>query len=107
MQHIIPQNSDLVTIYIDFSAVLNTKIRFHVIWAGPEYWVYDDVDDANQPVWYPAKYNTSDYYEDNVYWVTIDPAEWKKGTYKLVIIAEQETVGSGAESVIACVFRII
>jgi hypothetical protein len=101
MQHIIPADADLATIYVDFSAVLNTRVRFHVIFAGPEYWAEDDDD------WYPAKYNTADYYEDNVYWVSILPSEWKKGTYKLVIIAEQETVGSGAESVIECIFRII
>jgi hypothetical protein len=42
-----------------------------------------------------------------VFYITIDPSEWKKGTYKLVVIAEQETEGSGAESVIECVFRLI
>ncbi len=101
MQHIFKQNVDLATIYVDFSAVLNTDVKFHVIFAGPEYWVFDDED------WFPAKYKTSDYFEENVYWVSFLPDEWKKGTYKLVIIAEQETVGSGAESVIECVFRII
>ena len=101
MQHIIPINSDEAIIYIDFSAVLSTKVRFHVIFAGPEYFVFDDTE------WYNAKYNTADYFEDNVYWVSIIPSQWKKGTYKLVIIAEQETVGSGAESVIECVIRII
>jgi hypothetical protein len=101
MQHIIPQNSDEAIIYVDFSAVLNTRVKFHVIFAGPEYWVYDDEE------WFPAKYKTSDYYEENVYWVSIIPSQWKKGTYKLVIIAEQETLGSGAESVFECIFRII
>jgi hypothetical protein len=101
MQHIFPQNSDGAIIYVDYSAVLNTKVRFHVIFAGPEYYVYDDEE------WFPAKYNTSDYFENNIYWVTFLPSEWKKGTYKLVIIAEQETLGSGAESVIECIFRII
>jgi hypothetical protein len=101
MQHIIPVNADAAIIYIDFSAVLNTRVKFHVIFAGPEYWVYDEEE------WYNAKYKTADYYEDNVYWVSFIPSEWKKGTYKLVIIAEQETVGSGAESVIECIIRII
>ena len=101
MQHLIPENADEAIIYIDYSAVLNTRVRFHVIFAGPEYWVWDDED------WYTAKYKTADYYEENVYWVSIIPSQWKKGTYKLVIIAEQETVGSGAESVIECIIRII
>jgi hypothetical protein len=102
MQHIIPQSStDIVTIYVDFSAVLNTRIKFHVYFAGPEFYAYDDED------WYPARYKSSNYVEDNVFYIDIDPKEWKKGTYKLVVIAEQETLGSGAESVIDCVFRII
>ena len=101
MQHIFSQNTDGATIYVDFSAVLNTDVRFHVIFAGPEYFVYDDEE------WFPAKYKSSDYFEDNVYWVTFIPSEWKKGTYKLVVIAEQETVGSGAESVFEFTFRII
>jgi hypothetical protein len=101
MQHIFSQNADAATIYVDFSAVLNTKVKFHVIWAGPEYYVYDEEQ------WLPAKYKSSDYFEDNVYWVTFFPSEWKKGTYKVVVIAEQETVGSGAESVFEFTFRII
>ncbi len=102
MQHIIPQAStDEVLIYVDFSAVLNTRIKFHVYFAGPEFYAYDDED------WYPARYNTSNYDEENVFEISIDPKEWKKGTYKLVIIAEQETLGSGSESVIDCVFRLI
>ena len=101
MQHIIPVNQvDILEIDVDFSAVLNTKIKFHIIFSGPEYYAYDDPDS------YPAKYNTASY-EDNIFWVQIDPSEWKKGTYKIVVIAEQETVGSGAESVITCIYRII
>ncbi len=101
MQHIFRQNTDSATIYVDFSAVLNTNVRFHVIFAGPEYFVFDDEDT------FPAKYKSTDYFEDNVYWVTFLPSEWMKGTYKLVVIAEQETVGSGAESVFEFTFRII
>jgi hypothetical protein len=101
MQHIFKQNVDAATIYVDFSAVLNTKVKFHVIFAGPEYFVYDEEE------WLPAKYKSSDYFEDNVYWVSFIPSEWKKGTYKIVIIAEQETLGSGAESVFEFTFRII
>jgi hypothetical protein len=102
MQHIIPVNqSDLVEIDVDFAGVFNSNIKFHVIFSGPEYYVYDDED------WYLAKYSTANYLEQNVFYITIDPSEWKKGTYKLVVIAEQETEGSGAESVIECVFRLI
>ena len=102
MQHIIPANqSDAMEIDVDFSAVLNTRVKFHVIFSGPEYYVYDDED------WYPAKYKTADYLEQNVFFIQIDPNEWVKGTYKLVVVAEQETLGSGAESVIECLFRII
>jgi hypothetical protein len=102
MQHIVPANqSDTMEIDVDFSAVLNTKVKFHVIFSGPEYYVYDDED------WYPAKYKTADYLEQNVFFIQIDPTEWVKGTYKLVVVAEQQTLGSGAESVIECLFRII
>ena len=64
-------------------------------------YVYDEEE------WFPAKYKSSDYFENNVYWIQFIPSEWKKGTYKLVVIAEQETVGSGAESVFEFTFRII
>ena len=102
MQHIIPVNqSDEVEIDVDFAGVYNSNVKFHVIFSGPEYYVYDDED------WYFAKYATANYLEQNVFYITIDPSEWKKGTYKLVVIAEQETEGSGAESVIECVFRLI
>lgn len=102
MQHIIPAaESDTMEIDVDFSAVLNTRIKFHVIFSGPEYYVYDDED------WYSAKYATADYLEQNVFFIQIDPNEWVKGTYKLVVVAEQETLGSGAESVIECLFRIM
>jgi hypothetical protein len=102
MQHIVPAGqSDTMEIDVDFSAVLNTRVKFHVIFSGPEYYVYDDED------WYPAKYKTANYLEQNVFYIQIDPTEWVKGTYKLVVVAEQETLGSGAESVIECLFRII
>jgi len=102
MQHIIPVNqSDEVEIDVDFAGVYNSNIKFHVIFSGPEYYVHDDES------WYLAKYSTANYLEQNVFFITIDPREWKKGTYKLVVIAEQETEGSGAESVIECVFRLI
>ncbi len=102
MQHIVPVNqSDEVEIDVDFAGVYNSNVKFHVIFSGPEYYAYDDED------WYLAKYSTSNYLEQNVFYITIDPSEWKKGTYKLVVVAEQETAGSGAESVIECVFRLI
>jgi hypothetical protein len=102
MQHIIDgDQADLITIYVDFSAVLNTRVRFHVYWAGPEFYAYDEEG------WLPARYKTSDYTEENIYYISIDPQEWKTGTYKIVIIAEQETLGSGAESVIECIYRLI
>jgi hypothetical protein len=102
MQHIIPANrSDTIEIDVDFSAVLNTNVKFHVIFSGPEYYVYDDEE------WYPAKYKTADYLEQNVFYIQIDPNDWVKGTYKLVVVAEQQALGSGAESVIECLFRII
>ncbi len=103
MLHVIPRDEvDEVDIYVDFSAVLNTRVKFHTILAGPEYYVIDDDN------WYNAKYKTSDYVEENTYYVTLlVPTEWKKGTYKVIFIAEQETTGSGADSVIECVFRLM
>ncbi len=102
MQHIVPVNrSDEVEIDVDFAGVFNSNVKFHVFFSGPEYYAYDDED------WYFAKYSTANYLEQNVFYITIDPSEWKKGTYKLVVVAEQETAGSGAESVIECVFRLI
>jgi len=80
--------------YADFTAVANTKVKFHFIFTGPEFWTYTDDE------WYDAKSNVYDFFG------LITNTDWKKGTYTLVIVAEPQTLSSGAECVAVCVFRI-
>jgi len=81
-----------ISFWIDFTAVFRTDVRFHFIWSGPEfYWHETD--------WYDVRYN--DYY-----YLAVDTNnDWRRGTYKLVIMAEQDGSASGAESVLECVVR--
>lgn len=81
-----------ISFWIDFTAVYSTDVRFHFIWSGPEfYWHETD--------WYELGYK--DYY-----YLSVDTDNnWRKGTYKLVIIAEQDGFASGAETVMECHVR--
>lgn len=79
--------------HIEYLALLNTDVRFHFIWTGPEFHQYTTD-------WYPAK--------TNVYsTVSVDTCcGWIKGVYTLTIIAEQKVQGSGAESVSTNRYRL-
>jgi hypothetical protein len=102
LRYIFPKNDvDEIEIDVDFTAVLNTKVKFHLFFTGPEFLYYTD------DKWYNAKYKSADYFEDNVYYQSFFTDEFKKGTYKLVVIAEQETPGSGAQTVAECIFKFI
>jgi len=81
-----------ISFWIDFTAVYKTSVRFHIIWSGPEfYWHETD--------WYDVGYR--DYY-----YLNVDTSnDWRKGTYKLVIMAEQDGFASGAETVMECHVR--
>jgi hypothetical protein len=85
---------DELQFYVDFTAVANTKVKFHFIFTGPEFWTYTDDE------WYDAKSNSYDFYG------LITTTDWKKGTYTLVVVAEPQTLSSGAECVAMCVFRL-
>jgi len=79
--------------HIEYLALLNTDVRFHFIWTGPEFHQY-----------------TTDWYstETNVYsTVSVDTCTgWKNGVYTLTIIAEQKLLGSGAECVSTNRYRL-
>ena len=83
-----------IQFYADFTAVANTKIKLHFIFTGPEFWYYTDDE------WYDAKTNSYDFFG------LITNTDWKKGTYTLVIVAEPQTLSSGAECIAVCVFKL-
>ncbi|MGB2905491.1 MAG: hypothetical protein WBB73_00210, partial [Candidatus Aminicenantaceae bacterium] len=63
--------AEIIAFMVDFTAVLNTRVKFHYMFTGPEVWSYTD------DIWYDAKYKTCDYHyieTNNV---------WKKGTYRM------------------------
>lgn len=81
--------------YIEYTAVLASKVRFMFIWTGPEWFTYTTD-------WSDTKV-TNNHYN----WLSITTnTDWIKGTYRLTIIAEQKTKGSGAECVHSCVYRL-
>lgn len=82
-------STNTISFFVEFTTIFNTDVRFHFIWTGPEFYSYSTD-------WYEAKYN--EYY----YFSVDTTTEWKKGVYKLVIIAEQWTRGGGAHAVHEC-----
>jgi len=82
------------TIYfnIEYAAVLASNVRFHFAMTGPEAFAYSTD-------WVEGK--TNSYY---LYWISTNN-NWKKGTYKMVVMAEPKKGGSGAECVATCVFK--
>jgi hypothetical protein len=81
--------TEWISFFVEFTTIFNTDVRFHFIWTGPEF--YYHVTD-----WYEARYN-------EYYYFSVDTnTDWKKGVYKLVIMAEQWTKGGGAHSVHEC-----
>lgn len=89
-------NTSYLKFYIDYTALFNTKVRFHFIFTGPEYKTHDTTS------WYDATVNTYS-------WVSVEfdnPMSWKKGTYSLVVIAEQKILGAGDDCVVRSVFKL-
>jgi len=80
--------------YVEYTAVFKSRVRFHFIWTGPEFYGFTTE-------WDMATYNRLSYF-----YVVSNMSAWKKGTYRLTVIAEQGGGGSGAEAVGSCVFRI-
>ena len=84
--------TETISFWVDFTAVYKTDVKFHFIWTGPEFYYYETE-------WYEVRYN-------EYYYFSVDTNNaWRKGTYKLTIIAEQGNTGSGAQSVLECNFR--
>jgi hypothetical protein len=90
IMHCLKLNStETISFWVEFTALAPTDVKFHFIWTGPEfYWHETD--------WYSVRYN--DYY-----YLSVDTnTDWLKGTYKLIIIAEQGIKGSGTQAVTQC-----
>lgn len=95
MSQVVPlAKVDEIHFYADYTAVANTKVKFHFTFTGPEFWTYTDDE------WYDAKANSYDFFG------IITTTDWKKGTYTLVIVAEPQTLSSGAECVAICKFKL-
>jgi len=94
IMHCLKLNStETISFWIEFTALAPTDVKFHFIWTGPEfYWHETD--------WYSVKYN--DYY-----YLSVDTnTDWLKGTYKLIIIAEQGVKGSGTQAMSECHLKL-
>ncbi len=94
IMHCLKLNStETISFWIEFTALAATDVKFHFIWTGPEfYWHETD--------WYSVKYN--DYY-----YLSVDTnTDWLKGTYKLIIIAEQGVKGSGTQAMMECNLKL-
>ena len=94
IMHCLKLNStETISFWIEFTALAATDVKFHFIWTGPEfYWHETD--------WYSVKYN--DYY-----YLSVDTnTDWLKGTYKLIIIAEQSVKGSGTQAMTECHLKL-
>lgn len=94
IMHCLKLNStETISFWIEFTALAPTDVKFHFIWTGPEfYWHETD--------WYSVQYN--DYY-----YLSVDTnTDWLKGTYKLIIIAEQGVKGSGTQAMSECHFKL-
>ena len=75
-------------------ANLSTYVKFHLIWAGPQFQEEEsDWEHATYGIYGMGTYDSS-------------PLFWKKGIYKFIVVAETQTSGSGAESTAECVFRL-
>jgi len=94
IMHCLKLNStDTISFWVEFTALAPTDVKFHFIWTGPEfYWHETD--------WYSVRYN--DYY-----YLSVDTnTDWLKGTYKLIIIAEQGVKGSGTQAMAECHLKL-
>lgn len=85
-------STDLISFYVDFMSLKTTDVKFHFIWTGPEFYYYETD-------WYEA-------IRDEYYYLAVDTyPDWRRGIYKLIIVAEQGDSASGASCVIECVMQ--
>jgi len=85
-------STDLISFYVDFVSLKTTDVKFHFIWTGPEFYYYETE-------WYEAV-------KDEYYYLAVDTyPDWRRGIYKLIIVAEQGETASGASAVIECVMQ--
>lgn len=85
-------STDLISFYVDFMSLKTTDVKFHFIWTGPEFYYYETD-------WYEA-------IKDEYYYLAVDTyPDWRRGIYKLIIVAEQGDSASGASCVIECVMQ--
>ena len=82
-------STEYISFWIEFTAIFETDVKFHFIWTGPEFYYYETD-------WYEVYYN--DYY----YFGVDTNTNWKRGVYKLIIIAEQGMTAGGAHAVMEC-----
>ena len=90
-------DADDLYFWVNFTALFTTKVRFHLLISGPEFYSYTSQN------WIDAKYKTSSYWYK---WGNKSEFLSKKGVYKLIIIAEQEKAYGGENCVATCTFRV-
>jgi hypothetical protein len=85
-----------VNFLCDYSAVATMKVKFHFTWVGPSYYTvnYSNAVDVG-----PTSYN-------KIAVSFSGSLPFKKGTYRMMVIAEPQGSFSGAESVAECNFRL-
>lgn len=97
--HYVSNNIDLNEIEelrfdYDYTANYNTRVRFHLFCTGPRYAEYKTSWEwASYGIHGGGSIDIPDYY-------------WKEGIYKIVVIAETQTLSSGAQSTVECVVRL-
>jgi len=84
---------------VDYTALFFDKVKWHVIWTGPNIYRTYDFDS-----WFTTK--SSQYYWAWVSWTNPTYKTWPKGTYSCVFVCEGKKEGSGAERVARFVFKI-
>ncbi|MCJ7681370.1 MAG: hypothetical protein MUP70_11630 [Candidatus Aminicenantes bacterium] len=94
MQYASIAGSSQFKFYIEYSALYATEVRFHYTWTGPEYKTFTTG-------WYQANVNT-------YYWLSVaeNASNYVKGTYSLIIVAEQKKAGGGDDCVTTSVFKL-
>ncbi len=90
--------SDTTELYffVNYTALFTTKVRFHLIITGPEYFTWSgDWEDAR-------------YKWNSLYWVNGNKSAFfkTKGEYKVIFAAEMQKALGGAECFASCTIRI-
>lgn len=82
-----------IIFYAEAFALLNTQVRFSIIWLGPE------------TVAFEGEWDTWNKNESALLGVEIVPTEWKKGVYTVIWIAEIKEAGAGVGLQKQCIVR--